>query len=212
MSMKDSLRQLQDFDFNNIEWDRMGVWPLPVKGFFALLIISVILGIGYYFIIMPAQDNLQRVQAEESRLMRDYESKAFQVANLEEYRTQLVEMRRSFEQVLRQLPNDTEIPDLLVDITDTAEFSGLQVNELSIGSPNPKELFIEQPLRLEVVGGYHEIGSFVSGISALPRIVTLHDYALEPTGTDGPTGPRLKVNIDVRTYQYRDAASARGAN
>ncbi len=139
--------------------------------------------------------------------MRDYESKAFQVANLDEYREQLAEMRLTFEEVLRQLPDDTEIPDLLVDINDTAEASGLEVNELSIGDPNAQELFIEQPLALEAVGGYHEIGRFVSGMSGLPRIVTLHDYSLEPTGNDSATGPLLRLRIDVRTYQYRDAAS-----
>ncbi len=210
MSMKESLRQLQEFDFNNIEWERMGVWPLPVKVMFAVLIMAVIMGLGYYFLIMPAQDDLQSASSRESRLMDDYESKAFQVANLDEYREQLAEMRLSFEEVLRQLPDDTEIPDLLEDITDTAEQSGLSVNELSIGDPNPQELFIEQPLELDAVGGYHEIGTFVSGMSALPRIVTLHDYTLQPTGEEGSGGPDLRINIDVRTYQYRDAASEGG--
>ncbi|MEX1056689.1 MAG: type 4a pilus biogenesis protein PilO, partial [Natronospirillum sp.] len=154
--MNDSIRQLQDFDFNNIEWERMGIWPLPVKVFFALLIMGGILAFGFFFMIKPAQERLQTAQTEESRLLQDYESKAFQVANLDQYRTQLVGMRRSFERVLRQLPNDTEIPDLLVDINDTAEASGLQVNELSIGSPSAQELFIEQPLSLEAEGGFHE--------------------------------------------------------
>lgn len=206
MSMKESLRQLQEFDFNNIEWDRMGVWPVPVKALFVILIMGGILAIGYFLLLQPAQDNLQRAQNEERRLMSDYESKAFQVANLDEYREQLEEMRRTFEEVLRQLPDDTEIPDLLVDINDTAEFSGLEVNELSISDPQPRELFIEQPLDLEAVGGYHEIGSFVSGMSALPRIVTLHNFSLEPTGDEGAGGPRLRLRIDVKTYQYRDAA------
>ncbi|TGG93280.1 pilus assembly protein PilP [Natronospirillum operosum] len=209
MSLKDSLQQLQDFDFNNIEWERMGVWPAPVKVLFVLLIMGAILTIGYFLLLKPAQENLQRVQAEESRLMDDYESKAFQVANLEEYREQLQSMRETFETVLRQLPDDTEIPDLLVDINDTAEFSGLTVNELSIDSPEPEELFIEQPLNLEAVGGYHEIGAFVSGMSALPRIVTLHNFSLEPTGDQGSAGPRLRLRIDVKTYQYRDAAEDR---
>lgn len=209
MSLKDSLQQLQDFDFNNIEWERMGIWPAPVKVLFVLLIMGAILTIGYFLLLKPAQENLQRVQAEESRLMDDYESKAFQVANLEEYREQLQSMRETFETVLRQLPDDTEIPDLLVDINDTAEFSGLTVNELSIDSPEPEELFIEQPLNLEAVGGYHEIGAFVSGMSALPRIVTLHNFSLEPTGDQGSAGPRLRLRIDVKTYQYRDAAEDR---
>lgn len=206
MSMKDSLQQLQEFDFNNIEWDRMGVWPVPVKAMFVILIMGGILAIGYFMLLQPVQDTLQRSQSEEQRLLNDYESKAFQVANLEEYRTQLEEMRRTFEEVLRQLPDDTEIPDLLVDINDTAEFSGLNVNELSIRDPQERELFIEQPLDLEAVGGYHEIGAFVSGMSALPRIVTLHDFSLEPTGDQGSAGPRLRLRIDVKTYQYHDAA------
>lgn len=210
MSMRESLRQLQDFDFNNIEWERMGVWPAPVKAFFGLLVMGGILGIGYFLLIKPAQETLQSASAEEGRLMEDYESKAFQVANLDEYRDQLAEMRLTFEEVLRQLPDDTEIPDLLVDINDTAESSGLEVNELNIGDPSSQELFIEQPLELEAVGGYHEIGSFVSGMSTLPRIVTLHDYSLEPTGEEGATGPLLRLRIDVKTYQYRDAAAASG--
>lgn len=210
MSMSDSLHQLQDFDFNNIEWDRMGVWPAPVKGFFCLLVIALIVGIGYFLLIKPSQEELQTASAREEQLMEDYEQKAFEVANLDEYRSQLAEMRQTFEEVLRQLPDDTEIPDLLVDINETAESSGLEVNELSIGDPNDQELFIEQPLALEAVGGYHEIGNFVSGMSTLPRIVTLHDYSLEPTDENGSGGPLLRLRIDVKTYQYSDSATSGG--
>lgn len=209
MSKPSAFKQLQDFDFNNIEWERMGVWPAPVKVLFCLIIIGGILTGGYFALIKPAQEGLQRIQAEETRLMRDYESKAFQVANLEAYQVQLAEMRQTFESVLRQLPNDTEIPDLLVDINRTAESSGLQVGQLSIGTPTNRELFTEQPLRLEATGGYHEIGTFVSGISALPRIVTLHNYSLQPTGAESSTETRLRLSIDVKTYQYRDAAGSR---
>lgn len=205
--MNSTLKQLQDFDFNNIEWERMGVWPTPVKAIFCLLIMVIIIATGYLGLIKPAQEELQRLQADEVRFMRDYESKAFQVANLDAYRLQLVEMRQTFESVLRQLPNDTEIPDLLVDINETALSSGLQVGQLSIGTPTQRELFIEQPLRLEATGGYHEIGTFVSGISALPRIVTLHDYTIQPINTSGEA--RLRLAIDVRTYQYRDGGTAR---
>ncbi|MFC3851689.1 type 4a pilus biogenesis protein PilO [Salinispirillum marinum] len=204
--MSSTLKQLQEFDFNNIEWERMGVWPTPIKVVFCLFIVVVILAGGFFGVVKPSQAELQRLQAEETRLMRDYEAKAFQVANLDAYRNQLVEMRQAFESVLRQLPNDTEIPDLLVDINETALSSGLQVGQLSIGTPTQRELFVEQPLRLEATGGYHEIGTFVSGISALPRIVTLHDYTLQPINAAGDS--RLRLAIDVRTYQYREAGGA----
>jgi len=209
MSLPSVFKQLQDFDVNNIEWHRMGAWPTPVKVFMCLVIFSGILISGFLTLIKPAQEGLQRIQAEEIRLLRDYESKAFQVTHLEAYQDQLVAMRQAFESVLRQLPNDTEIPDLLVDINRMAEFSGLQVGQLSIGNPTHRELFTEQPLRLEAIGGFHEIGAFVSGISALPRIVTLHNYSLQPSGADSPTEVRLRLSIEVKTYQYRDAAGGK---
>ncbi len=198
MAMQDTLEQLRSVDFNNLDINSIGTWPTPVKFILLAFVFGLILGIGYYLHIVDKQDELARAQAQEGDLRQEYERKAGQAANLDALRQQKLEMEATFDGLLRQLPTDTEVPGLVDDITRTALDNELTIESIDLRNENRTEFYIELPIDIVVEGDYHKIGSFVSGVANLSRIVTLHDFAIEPT--DSP--PILKMNILAKTYRY----------
>ena len=135
--------------------------------------------------------------SKEADLKRSFESKSFQAANLDAYREQMKEMEKSFGALVSQLPSDTEVPGLLEDIDEKGSDSGLMINRIELQNETVAEFYVELPINIEVQGGYHDLGSFVSGIAGMPRIVTLHDY--EITDKDG----QLLMTIADKTYRYK---------
>jgi type IV pilus assembly protein PilO len=198
--MKDWLEKLKDIDaddINNIDWENMGSWPLPGRVLFACVIaIALVVG-GYFYLISDAIDRLVAEQERELALKKDFESKAFRVANLEQYREQLEEMEQSFGSLLKQLPRDTEVPGLIDDISGAALGSGLALEAIDPSDMTRTEFYIELPINIEVSGDFHEMGSFVSTVASLPRIVTLHDFSIESLQNS-----ELKMTIQAKTYQY----------
>jgi len=162
------------------------------------LLFVAALGTGYWFHIKALQAELARVAGEESGLRADLESKAVLAANLAAYRQQMVEMEESFGDLLRQLPGQTEVPGLLEDITFTGLGSGLEFSTIALQSEVTAEFYIELPINIVVTGGYHDLGAFVSGVSSLSRIVTLHDFAISA----GENPSELTMTITARTYRY----------
>ena len=145
-------------------------------------------------------------RAKEGQLMESLTTKAKRAANLEAYRVQLAEMEKSFGAMLRQLPNKTEVPNLLVDISQTGLSSGLEEKLFQPRGENKKDFYAELPISIRLTGGYHEMGKFASGIAALPRIVTLHDIEITPISgrnAAGDTG-QLTLNVTAKTYRYLD--------
>jgi type IV pilus assembly protein PilO len=188
--------ELQNVNFNNI-----GTSPLWVKVFLIGLVCIAILFAGYWLHHKNQLEGLKRVQAQELELRTTFENKAEKAANLDLYKVQLEEMRRTFGTLLRQLPSKTEIPALIVDISQTGLASGL---EIELFKPNPesrKEFYAEKPISLRVKGEYHQFGSFASEIAALPRIVTLHNITLSPT--DGKN-QKMTMTATAKTYRYLD--------
>ncbi|MGM0631722.1 MAG: type 4a pilus biogenesis protein PilO [Pseudomonadota bacterium] len=195
------IRELRDFDWNNLgDFEAIGVWPGPVKAVIVLVVFVICLGAGYWFDVRQLQDQLTAAEREQARLMDEYEQKAFMAANLEAYREQTAQMEEEFAELLRQLPGQTEVPDLVDDITETGLGSGLAFSRIELDDEVVHEFYIEQPIELEVVGGFHDFGSFVSGVASLPRIVTLHDFLIE-AGSDRSS---LSMRITARTYRYRE--------
>ena len=188
--------EIRDINLTNI-----GTSPLWVK---LLMIGFVCIGIlfaGYYLHHKNQLEDLKRVQVKEQELRKTFEVKANKAANLELYKVQLEEMRRTFGTLLRQLPSKTEIPALIVDISQTGLASGL---EIELFKPRPEviqEFFAEKPIDLRVKGNYHEFGIFASEIAALPRIVTLHDINLSP---GNPDNKEMTMTAKVKTYRYLD--------
>lgn len=198
--LRRSAEELKTFDWNSVnDPDTIGIWPAPVKGVLVLLLFVALLGAGYWFHIKTLQASLASVAAAEAGLRSDLETKAILAANLEAYRQQMREMEESFGALLSQLPSETEVPGLVEDITFTGLGSGLEFNSITLQPEVTQEFYIELPITIEVVGGYHDFGAFVSGVASLSRIVTLHDFTIQANPQNRAD---LNMTITARTYRY----------
>ena len=179
-----------------------GRWPLAVRGFFVAVIFVVCAGFAWYMLVWNEdRPVLQKAEADELDLRSQFESKQQRAANLEAYKGQLGEMERSFGTMLRQLPGKTEVPNLLVDISQSGLAAGLQEKLFQPGTEKSNGFYAELPIRIRLVGTYHEFGAFVSGIAALPRIVTLHDIEIQPVAADKGYD-NLVMDVTAKTYRY----------
>jgi type IV pilus assembly protein PilO len=199
MSIESTLEQIKNFDFNNIDFNRAGVWPLPGKVFVCLLLSAVILFLSYYLWVADLKSELASVVAKEAGLKESFKNKSYEAANLDAYKAQMAEMNTTFEKLLNRLPQKTEIAGLLEDIGAKGRESGLVINSLGIKPESVAEYYIEVPIGINVKGGYHDLGGFVSGVAGLPRIVTLHDFSISMSGQ----GQTLVMDILAKTYRYK---------
>ncbi|WP_313518084.1 type 4a pilus biogenesis protein PilO [Pseudomonas sp.] len=202
MSLADSLASLRKVDLGDLDLNNLGSWPAPVKAIACLLLLVAVLALGYNFHLKDLQADLDRQRAEELTLKEQFSSKAFQSANLEAYKEQMKEMEVSFGALLRQLPSDTEVPGLLEDITRTGLGSGLEFEEIRLLPEAAQQFYIELPIQITVVGAYHDLATFVSGVASLPRIVTLHDFDIKPVNATSPN--KLRMSILAKTYRYNE--------
>lgn len=188
-----------DLDPNNI-----GNWPGPIKGIVILLLCAAVLGAGYWFDTKDQLVVLETAQKKETELRRVFEIKQKKAANLEQLREQLKEMKESFGNLLRLLPNKTEIEGLLVDISQSGLSAGLEFELFKPSAEQVEEFYAIQPIAIRVTGTYHEFGNFVSSVAALPRIVTQHDVNMTPRnkGAVGGGEDELIMNMIAKTYRY----------
>ncbi|MGB5625443.1 MAG: type 4a pilus biogenesis protein PilO [Woeseiaceae bacterium] len=192
------VEELQNLDVNDV-----GRWPLAFRLAVIVIVFVVVLGLGiYWFIVQDKAPQLDRVQQEEEQLRITFESKQRKAANYDAYKAQLAQIEQSFGTMLRQLPGETEIPSLIVDISQTGLAAGLQEKLFVPQAEIPRDFYAEKPIQIRLTGGYHEIGNFVSGIAALPRIVTLHDINITPE--DSSTFDSLSIEVTAKTYRYLD--------
>lgn len=190
------IEELQSLDVNDV-----GRWPLPFRLAVIVIVFLVVLGLGvYWFIVKDKAPQLSRVQEEEQQLRVTFENKQRKAANYDAYKAQLAQIEQSFGTMLRQLPGKTEIPSLIVDISQTGLAAGLQEKLFVPQGEIPKDFYAEKPIKIRLTGGYHEIGNFVSGIAALPRIVTLHDINI--TQEDKNEFDNLSIEVTAKTYRY----------
>lgn len=202
MSLNDSLAGLRKIDFNDLDLNNIGSWPAAVKVIAGIIAVVLVLALGYNFHLKDMQANLDQQRVDEETLKQQFSSKAFQAANLEAYRDQMKEAEVSFGALLKQLPSDTEVPGLLEDITRIGLDSGLEFEEIKLLPEVTQPFYIELPIQIKVVGGYHDLATFVSGVASQPRIVTLHDFELVPA-EQGSTS-KLRMSILAKTYRYND--------
>ena len=188
--------ELKSLDANDI-----GRWPLAFRLGVNVLVFVLVLGLGIYWtIIEDKAPQLTRVQAEEQTLRITFENKQRKAANYDAYKAQLAQMEQSFGTMLRQLPGKTEIPSLIVDISQTGLAAGLQEKLFQPQGEVTRDFYAEKPITISLSGGYHEIANFVSGVASLPRIVTLHDINITP---DDPNDfDRLTLQVTAKTYRY----------
>jgi len=188
--------ELKSLDVNDI-----GRWPFAFRAAVIAIVFVVVLGMGVYWLIIEDKaPALQRVQDEEETLKVSFENKQKKAANYDAYKAQLSQMEQSFGTMLRQLPGKTEIPSLIVDISQTGLAAGLSEKLFQPLAEVPKDFYAEKPITISLSGGYHEIANFVSGIAALPRIVTLHDINITPDGQDNYD--QLTIQVTAKTYRY----------
>jgi type IV pilus assembly protein PilO len=196
------LEELKNLDFNNI-----GRWPFLFRALFVgLFFVVASTGSFYYFIYTAQMPRLERAEQEEKELRISFEQKQKKAANFDAYKEQLAEIEDSFGTMLRQLPGKTEIPNLLVDISQTGLAAGLQEELFQPISEIQKDFYAEKPIKIRLRGSYHEFGKFASDIAALPRIVTLHDIDITPgrsSGSESSDG-ELILNVTAKTYRYLD--------
>lgn len=190
------VEELKSLDVNDV-----GRWPLPFRVAVIVILFVAVIGLGVWFTIVKDKGpQLERAQQEEQTLRQVFENKQRKAANYDEYRQQLAQIEESFGTMLRQLPAETEIPSLMVDISQTGLAAGLKEKLFAPQAEIPKDFYAEKPIRISLSGGYHEIANFVSGVAALPRIVTLHDIVITPNSPG--SYDELTMEVTAKTYRY----------
>ncbi|MCH8865360.1 MAG: type 4a pilus biogenesis protein PilO [Proteobacteria bacterium] len=190
-------------ELRNLDVNDVGRWPLAFRAAVIAIVFVGVVGLGIYFtIIKDKRPLLQRAQNDEQTLRITFENKQRKAANYDAYRAQLSQIEQSFGTMLRQLPGKTEIPSLIVDISQTGLAAGLQEKLFQPQPERRKDFYAEKPIKIRLSGGYHEIANFVSGIAALPRIVTLHDINITPE--DKGSFDKLSLEVTAQTYRYLD--------
>jgi type IV pilus assembly protein PilO len=197
------LTELRKIDRNN-----PGSWPHSIRNL-ALIVLMVLLAVlGYWFQIQPQITTLQAAQNREPELRLSFEAKQRQVANLDAYKIQLREMQERFATMLRQLPSQTEMANLLQDISQTRVGAGLEEQVFKPEVERPMEFYAEAPIHIRLTGSYHQMGNFASGLAALPRIVTLSNISLG----SAKTGPdQLVMDATAMTYRYLEEPQSPGS-
>ncbi len=202
-------------ELNDLDFDSIGTWPITAKIGALILLMAAVLAGGYMLDTKDMRAELERVQKEESRLLSEFRKKQTVIANLDAYREQLAEMQESLQAMLRQLPTKTEMPDLLENISDTGLINGLTFNRFKPESETPQEFYATQPISIQARGSYHQFGAFLSGVSALPRIVTVGNIKIVGAKKDFSNPARSETNPDellleanLNTYRYLEEDGA----
>ncbi|MDO6620030.1 MULTISPECIES: type 4a pilus biogenesis protein PilO [unclassified Shewanella] len=187
--------------FNDIDFENIGAWPALVKIVFAAFLSICVLGASYYLFISDAIDVLNAEERKEITLKEDFQTKYRLAANLKLYREQLVVMEAQFAELLKMLPSENEMPGLLDDTTFVATDAGLRINSLDWDTEIERDFYLEFPIKMSVVGDYHKLGSMVSGVAKLPRIVSLHDFVIKRDDSGS-----LSMDILAKTYRFKEGA------
>lgn len=199
MDVKEAIAKLNNLDVQDLR--KIGTAPKPVQIFVLVLLFAAITGAAGWFLVKPALGELEQAEAREQELRSQFESMQSKAALLDAYREQLATMEEEFGAMLRQLPDETDMESLLIDLSQTSVAAGLEVNFFKPGNEQRKEFYAEYPIELRVSGSYHEFGNFVSGLAALPRIVTLHNIKISPAGGNADGGD-LGMTLTAKTYRY----------
>lgn len=201
MNLNVDLSQLRNIDFNDV-----ARWPKAVKVIAIVLLSAAVLGSGVWFDTRPQLEQMEKTRQKEKGLKEQFVTKQAKAANLDAYKAQMEEMRRSFGTMLRQLPSRTEVAELLVDVSQTGLQNGLEFELFKPEGERPADFYAELPIKIKVAGSYHEFGRFVSDVAALPRIVTLEDFTIGAASSKDKNSKApsdaLMMEVTARTYRY----------
>ena len=198
MFFKQIFHEFMSTDFADLEIQYIGVWPKSVRYILIVCLLFFILVLGYFLQVKDIDEQYLQAKIMELELLEEYLSKTIDAANLDIYEQQVLELDGTFGALLKRLPKNAEVPGLLEDISAVAFASGLNINAISLQPEKALDVYIELPISIDVIGDYHGFGDFVSGVAALSRIVTLHDYSIKQAEDD-----RLNLVITARTYRYQ---------
>lgn len=191
--------KLSEIDINDLDLENMGSWPAAAKVIFAALLAIAVIVLSYFLLVDSKIDELSTATNKELELRQVYRTKYAAAVNLDLYKQQMVEMEQTFSFLLKQLPTTHETPGLLDDITYVGTTSGLTFIRINWEPEIEKEFYTELPIKIEVVGDYHQFGNFVSEVAKLPRIVSLHDFSITTEKDE-----RLRFNVVAKTYRYKE--------
>lgn len=200
MDVKELVEKINGFDINDIDPNNLGSLPLLGRIFIAVLVFSSVLTATYFLDIQGLLEKNEQVIEKEVSSKQNFERQAFRVANLDAYKKQLEEIEASFGSLLRQLPRETEVAGLLEDITSAALGSSLEIKTIKLDEEMETEFYTELPIKIDVIGEYHDFGTFVSAVAGLGRIVTLHDFEVSSAKLEDAN--KLNLKIVAKTYRY----------
>jgi type IV pilus assembly protein PilO len=200
MSLQDTLEQINNLDINEVDWSRIGVWPLAARISVCCVTVLAVLGATYFFCIQDLQDTLSQEVNREQELRSQFQTRFFQSATLDQHKNLMKKMEVEFESLVAQLPQKTQVPGLLDDIDEKGRVSGLDIVSVKLQSEVRGKFYVTLPIEIIVIGDYHNLGAFVSGIAGMARIVTLHDFDI----TSGSNPANLKMTIKAQTYRSLD--------
>lgn len=211
LKLSELVETLQNIELSDIDFNNFGSWPFPVKIILCVLLFCLTLAVGYTLHLTDLERQLTQLQDQEPSLKQQYTAKAFQAAHLEAYREQLKVLEVDFDNLLHQLPRETEVPGLLEDITKNGLGSGLEFEDIKLQPEARQQVYTELPIQISVLGDFHALATFTANVTSMPRIVTLHNFDLKP-GVDSKSGntlpsndTRLRLNVLAKTYRYNDA-------
>ena len=197
----------QKIDIRNLDYNNTGSWPVQVKLGACVLLVALIIGLAWYLFVRETREMIAVEESTEATLLAEFTDKQGRAANLEPLKQQLAQMEVMLQQMLRQLPSKNEMPDLIVDVSQTALASGISNELFQPGAETALQFYAEKPIALRMAGTYHQFGAFMSGVASLPRVVimTMHDISLAPRGAGDDT---LVLEGTVKTYRYLDEEEA----
>ena len=193
---------MKDINLNDLDFSNIGKWPTALKVALIIIVCAAVAVAGFFLDVKKQSAKLQRAEREEITLKQEFENKQAKAVNLDAYKQQLKDIEESFGAMLRQLPSKTEVEGLLVDISQTGSASGIEFQLFKPEGERYIDFYAELPIKMKMTGTYHEFGNFVSGVAALPRIVTLHDISITKDGKSD----RLTMEVTAKTYRYLDEA------
>lgn len=205
MSVLNLFKSLGHTDFSELDLKDIGRWPLALRLVIVVLVFSAVLLLGYFLRLTDWQAELAGKRVDEAVLKEQFTIKARQVSQLEDYKEQMVSIESLFAELLQQLPSETEVPSLLDDISNAGLSSALRLEEIKLLEEAVQPFYIELPIQIKVVGGYHDLATFISALAGMPRIVTSHDFSIKPAKAAATTD--LVMDILVRTYRYHDSGA-----
>ena len=200
MALQDTLEQLNNLDLSDIDWNRIGVWPLAARIFVWALAVIAILVATYFLFIKDMRVQYDREVAKEASLKQTFERKAYQAATLEDYKKLMAKMEEDFAFLVAQLPEKTKVPGLLDDIDEKGRESGLTIESIKLQPEVVSDVYVELPIEIIVKGTYHDFGTFISSVAGMSRIVTFHDFTI---GQEKDNPELLVMTVQAKTYRYR---------